>query len=41
MSHIEKAEKAQPTVAANPPPAGYGYNQHPQYYRTLGDPGPL
>lgn len=41
MSHIEKAEKAQPTISANPPPVGYGYNQQPQYYRVLGDPGPL
>lgn len=41
MSHIEKAEKAQPTISANPPPGAYnGYHQ-PQYYRQLGDPGPL
>ncbi|KAI0736035.1 GPR1/FUN34/yaaH family-domain-containing protein [Earliella scabrosa] len=37
MSHLEKAQPE--LAAANPPPAAYG--SQPQYYRKLGNPGPL
>ncbi|KAM5537504.1 hypothetical protein V8D89_008831 [Ganoderma adspersum] len=39
MSHLEKAS---PELAANPPPAVYSSTpSQPQYYRKLGNPGPL
>ena len=39
MSHLEKAS---PELSANPPPAVYSSSpSSAQYYRKLGNPGPL
>lgn len=38
MSHLEKASTE---IGANHPSVAYGAPQQPQYYRKLGNPGPL